>query len=150
MAHIVSINISEKRGTVKRPVEEARLLCGMGIQGDAHAGDWHRQISILAQESIHKMAVRGLEGLTPGTFAENITTTGIGLHTLPLGARLRLGDCKVEITQIGKECHRGCEVYRRTGMCVMPREGIFAQVITGGILRPGDPVEVLPEPRTGS
>ncbi len=143
MAHIVSVNTSPKKGTFKYPVQEARLLCGFGIEGDAHGGNWHRQISLLAQESIDKMTALGIEALRPGMFAENVTTGGIELYTLPVGACLRLGEALVEVTQIGKECHQHCEIYRKVGKCVMPLEGIFVKVLKEGTIRPGDPVEVL-------
>jgi MOSC domain-containing protein YiiM len=143
MAHIVSINISENKGTFKHPVAKAVFRQDFGIEGDAHAAAWHRQISLLAQESIDKMTALGLEDLTPGKFAENITTQGLELHTLPVGARLRLGVCQVEVTQIGKECHQHCEIYRQAGMCIMPVEGIFVKVLTEGTVLPGDPVERL-------
>jgi MOSC domain-containing protein YiiM len=143
VAYIVSVNISAERGTEKRPVEEALLRPDHGIEGDAHAGDWHRQISLLAQESIDKMSALGVTGLAPGSFAENITLRGLELHTLPVGTRLRLGDCELELTQIGKECHRHCAIYQQIGRCVMPVEGIFAKVLKGGTLKAGDPVSVM-------
>jgi MOSC domain-containing protein YiiM len=143
MAYIVSINISEKRGTYKHPVASARLKRDHGIEGDAHAGDWHRQISLLAQESIDKMTAMGVPELTPGKFAENITTQGIELYTIPVGTRLKLGGCEVEVTQIGKECHRHCEIFKKVGKCVMPLEGIFVKVITEGTIAPGDGIAVM-------
>jgi MOSC domain-containing protein YiiM len=143
MAHIVSVNISQKRGTFKKPVQNARLKHNHGIEGDAHAENWHRQISLLAQESIDKMSAIGVPNLSPGKFAENITTQGIELFTLPVGTRLKLGECVVEVTQIGKECHHHCEIYKQAGKCVMPLEGIFVKVITEGALAEGDNVEVL-------
>jgi MOSC domain-containing protein YiiM len=143
VAHIVSVNISAERGTEKHPVQEALLRRDHGIEGDAHAGTWDRQISLLAQESIDKMSALGLTDLAPGSFAENITVRGLELHTLPLGTRLRLGDCELELTQIGKECHHHCRVYQRAGQCVMPVEGIFAKVLRGGPLKAGDPVSVV-------
>jgi MOSC domain-containing protein YiiM len=142
LAHIVSINISTEKGTSKTPVSGARLIPGHGIEGDAHAGPWHRQISLLAQESIDSMTRRGVKNLRPGVFAENITTQGLVLYTLPVGTRLLLGECLVEITQIGKECHSFCEIYRQAGVCVMPKEGIFVKVIDGGTIQAGDPVRV--------
>lgn len=142
MAHIVSINVSAEKGTPKTPVSGARLIPGHGIEGDAHAGPWHRQISLLAQESIDAMTRRGVTGLKPGVFAENITTEGLILYTLPPGTRLLLGECLVEVTQIGKECHSFCEIYRKAGLCLMPREGIFVKVISGGNIQAGDPVKV--------
>ena len=142
MAEVVSVNISEKKGTVKREVPEIRLKLRHGIQGDAHAGDWHRQISLLAEESVDKMRSL-LPGLEPGAFAENINTRGLDLKSLPVGTRLRLGETVVEVTQIGKECHNDCEIKKRTGKCVMPTEGIFAVVVTEGTVRKGDKIEIL-------
>ena len=138
MATITSINISPHKGTFKQPVLQAELRIDHGIVGDAHAGNWHRQISLLAQESIDKMTALGLEGLVPGMFAENMTTEGIELYTLPVGTRLRLGCCLVEVTQIGKECHQHCEIYKKVGQCIMPHEGIFVKVLEPGVVRVGD------------
>ena len=142
MASIVSINVSPHKGTFKYPVEQAELKIDHGIVGDAHAGSWHRQISLLAQESIDKMTAMGLNDLTPGKFAENVTTEGIELFTLPVGTRLKLGECLVEVTQIGKECHQHCEIYKKVGKCVMPLEGIFVKVLSEGTIHPGDSVTV--------
>ena len=142
MAEVVSVNISEKKGTIKREVPEIRLRLRHGIEGDAHAGDWHRQISLLAEESVDKMRTL-LPQLQPGAFAENINTRGIELKTLPIGTRLRLGETVVEVTQIGKECHSDCEIKRLTGKCVMPTEGIFAVVVKEGTVRKGDKIEIL-------
>lgn len=116
----------------------------MGLVGDAHAGPWHRQLSLLALESIQTMRDRGLS-VNPGDFAENITVQGLRLHTLPIGTRLALGSVEVEVTQIGKECHSGCAIRQQTGDCVMPREGIFVRVLNPGQVRPGDPVRLLEE-----
>ena len=143
MAKITSINISPKKGTFKQPIERAELRVDHGIVGDAHAGNWHRQISLLAQESIDKMTALGLSDLTPGKFAENITTEGISLYTLPVGTILRLGACRAEVTQIGKECHQHCEIYKKVGKCVMPLEGVFVKVLTEGEIHPGDAVEIV-------
>ena len=142
MAQVVSVNISEKKGTVKREVPEIQLKLRHGILGDAHAGDWHRQISLLAEESVDKMRSL-LPGLEPGAFAENINTRGLELKTLPVGTRLRLGETVVEVTQIGKECHSDCEIKKKTGKCVMPTEGIFAVVVKEGSVRRGDEIEIL-------
>ncbi|MEA4913580.1 MAG: MOSC domain-containing protein [Christensenella sp.] len=142
MAKITSINISPKKGTFKQPVERAELRVDHGIVGDAHAGNWHRQISLLAQESIDKMTALGLNDLTPGKFAENITTEGISLYTLPVGTILRLGGCRAEVTQIGKECHQHCEIYKKVGQCIMPHEGIFVRVLTPGEISVGDEIAV--------
>jgi MOSC domain-containing protein YiiM len=145
MARILSVNISEQKGTVKHPVPEVALRCNLGIVGDAHAGDWHRQISLLAQESIDKMTALGINDLTPGKFAENITTKGLELHTLPVGMRLMLGECEVEVTQIGKECHHTCEIFQQVGKCIMPLEGIFVKVITEGTVRAGGEAILKPD-----
>ena len=142
MAKITSINISPKKGTFKQPVNQAEFRVDFGIVGDAHAGNWHRQISLLAQESIDKMTALGLSDLVPGKFAENITTEGISLYTLPVGTILRLGNCRVEVTQIGKECHQHCEIYKKVGQCIMPHEGIFVRVLTPGMISAGDAVEI--------
>ena len=144
MARVVSVNISEKKGTVKREVPEIRLKLRHGILGDAHAGDWHRQISLLAEESVDKMRAL-LPDLRPGAFAENVNTRGLELKSLPVGARLRLGEAEVEITQIGKQCHSDCEIKKLTGQCVMPTEGVFAVVVREGTVRRGDPIEILEE-----
>ena len=144
MAKVVSVNISEKKGEQKHPVPEIQLKLRHGIIGDAHAGDWHRQISLLAEESVDKMRSL-LPELQPGAFAENINTRGLELKTLPVGTRLRLGEAVVEVTQIGKECHNDCAIKQRTGKCVMPTEGIFAVVVTEGTVRKGDPIEIVEE-----
>ncbi|MEW5817545.1 MAG: MOSC domain-containing protein [Spirochaetota bacterium] len=130
---ILSINISEKKGTQKKPVDKAVVYEEGGLEGDAHAGKWHRQVSLLAKEEIDTMRNRGIE-LTFGDFAENITTEGIELSSLPVGTRLYMGDTILEITQIGKECHHGCAIYQVVGDCVMPRKGVFAKVVKGGII----------------
>jgi MOSC domain-containing protein YiiM len=136
---VVSVNISDKKGVRKEPVREAVVIESHGMEGDAHAsGRWHRQISLLATESIEKMREMGLE-VGPGDFAENITTEGIDLAGLPVGARLLIGrGIEVEVSQIGKECHTRCAIYDAAGDCVMPREGVFVKVLKGGRLREGD------------
>ena len=144
MAEVVSVNISEKKGTVKREVPEIQLKLRHGILGDAHAGDWHRQISLLAEESVDKMRAL-LPELQPGAFAENINTRGLDLKSLPIGTRLRLGETVVEVTQIGKECHGECAIRKAAGTCVMPTEGIFAVVRREGVVHPGDTVEIIRE-----
>jgi molybdenum cofactor synthesis domain-containing protein len=149
MAKVISVNISEKKGTFKYPIEKGTLKREYGIDGDAHAGNWHRQISLLAQESVDKMAALGAKDLVPGIFAENVTTEGIELFSLPVGTRLRVGEAIVEVTQIGKECHQHCQIYQQVGMCVMPTEGIFVIVIREGDIRPGDEITVLPNIRAG-
>lgn len=143
MAKVVSINISEKKGTIKVPVDKAEIKLNHGIVNDAHAGNWHRQISMLASESIDKMKQKGFNHLKFGDFAENITTQGIEVYLLPVGSKLRIGECEVEVTQIGKKCHSGCEIKKITGDCVMPREGIFVKVIKEGNIKINDNIEVL-------
>lgn len=139
---VIAVCISEKKGERKTCVSQGELRIGHGIVGDAHAGDWHRQVSLLAMESIEKMRRLGLS-VGEGDFAENITTSGLDLPSLPLGTRLTLGDALLEVTQIGKECHTRCAIYYQAGDCVMPKEGIFAKVIHGGVVRPGDAVKVV-------
>jgi len=135
---IISIAISRTKGTRKEPVEQAVLIKEHGIQGDAHAGAWHRQVSFLATESIEKAKTAGLS-VGFGDFAENIATEGIDWVSTPVGARFRLGESVlVEITQIGKECHKKCAIYYQAGDCIMPREGVFARVIEGGTIHCGD------------
>lgn len=141
---VVSINISEKKTVRKKPVERARVEKDHGIIGDAHAGDWHRQVSFLALESIEKMRAKGLK-VGPGDFAENVTTEGIDLLSLPLGSRFQIGPAVFEVTQHGKECHTRCAIYYQAGDCVMPREGIFARVIKGGEICVGDSIYLLEE-----
>jgi len=131
---ILSINISGRKGVQKSPVKQAVLRPGHGIEGDAHAGAWHRQVSLLANEDIQIMRGRGVE-IHFGDFAENITTEGIELAALPVGTRLYLGEAVLEVTQIGKKCHNDCAIYQALGECVMPRRGIFARVIHGGTIR---------------
>lgn len=142
MGSVVAVCISERKGERKRPVESIELIAGRGIAGDAHAGDWHRQVSLLAWESIEKLRAKGLD-VREGHLAENITTRGIELPTLPVGTRLAIAGVILEISQIGKECHAPCVIYRQAGECVMPKEGIFATVISGGIVTAGDSVKIL-------
>jgi MOSC domain-containing protein YiiM len=139
---VLAINISKTKGTIKKPVEHAVLKINHGIVGDAHAGDWHRQISLLGIESFKKMEDKGLT-LKMGAFAENITTQGIELYTLPIGTKIRIGVSMLEVTQIGKECHHGCAIKSAVGECVMPVEGIFCKVIKEGTIYPDDYIEIL-------
>jgi MOSC domain-containing protein YiiM len=141
---VVSINIGKKKGARKKPVKEAFIRADFGMEGDAHAsGSWHRQVSLLAIESIRKMQDMGLK-VGPGDFAENITTEGIDLPCLPIGKHLALGDeIRAEVSQIGKECHTKCKIYYQAGDCVMPKEGIFVKVLKGGMLKNGDEIKVL-------
>jgi MOSC domain-containing protein YiiM len=142
MAQVLAVCISENKGERKKPVEAVELRENHGIVGDAHAGDWHRQVSLLASESIDKMRALGLD-VTAGDFAENITTSGIDLVSLPIGTRLQVGETLLEVTQIGKECHTRCAIFYQAGDCVMPKEGIFARVITGGMVRPRDEIKTV-------
>lgn len=139
---IVAVCISENKGERKKPQPEGNLLVGFGLEGDAHGGNWHRQVSLLAAESIDKMRAKGLD-VGPGDFAENITTQGLDLPRLPIGTRLVTGGgCVLEVTQIGKECHAHCAIYEQAGECVMPTEGIFATVVEGGPVKAGNTIEV--------
>ena len=137
-AVIRAVCISEKKGEQKHPVDSVELKPHHGITGDAHAGNWHRQVSLLAKESVDRMQARVSVKLFPGVFAENILCEGIELKALEIGTRLRIGSALCEVTQIGKECHADCAIRRQAGDCVMPREGVFAAVIEGGTAKPGD------------
>ena len=146
MAKVVSCNISEKKGEIKHAVDSVVLIEDFGIEGDAHAEKGSkRQISLLGRESIKKMEDLGVKGLCFGKFAENLTTEGIELYTLPVGTQLKIGETIHEVTQIGMKCHAevGCEVARTVGMCIMPKEGIFTKVIRGGVVKVGDEITVL-------
>ncbi|BDV44584.1 molybdenum cofactor sulfurase [Geotalea uraniireducens] len=140
-ATVIAVCISRNKGERKTPVAQVELRENHGIVGDAHAGEWHRQVSLLARESIDKMRALGLD-VDNGDFAENITTVGIELPALPVGTRLAVGETLLEVTQIGKECHTRCAIYQQAGDCVMPKEGIFARVLRGGMVQPGDPVHL--------
>ncbi|MGI6248845.1 MAG: MOSC domain-containing protein [Acutalibacteraceae bacterium] len=152
MAKVVAVNISEKKGTAKKAVEKGILIEDFGLQGDAHGGKGHRQVSLLAKESVEKSKAMAkdperVKGICEGSFAENITTEGIELYTLAVGTKLRIADAVLKISQIGKECHDGCEIKRLMGKCIMPQEGIFAKVVTGGTIKAGD--EIIIEPDSG-
>jgi MOSC domain-containing protein YiiM len=143
MGQVVAVCISEIRGVQKKPVDVIYCEKGRGIREDAHAGDWHRQVSLLAEESADRMRAKGVT-IGPGDFAENILTRGIEIRSLPVGTRLRAGaGVLLEVTQIGKECHHGCAIYQAAGDCVMPREGIFCVVVEGGAIRAGDSIDVV-------
>ena len=144
VGEVVAVCLSMKKGTKKEPVPEVQLVQRHGIAGDAHAGPWHRQVSLLAEESVAKMREKGIH-VGPGGFAENILTRGLKLVDLPKGTRLKVGaQALLKVTQIGKICHERCAIYYQAGDCVMPREGVFAEVLVGGSVRPGDAVTVLP------
>lgn len=143
MGRIVAVCTSPKKGMRKKNVGEAVLVVEHGLEGDAHVGDWHRQVSLLALESIEKMRAMGLK-VGPGDFAENLTTEGIDLVSLPVGTKLLIGEEGLgEVTQIGKECHTRCAIYHQAGDCVMPKEGIFIRVLQGGPVKVGDTIEIL-------
>lgn len=145
-ARVVAVSVSDKKGVVKHNVPEAHLLVEHGLAGDAHAEGGKRQVSLLALESIDKMRAAGAE-VKPGDFAENLTTHGIAVDSLPIGTHLKIGEeAELVVTQIGKACHKGCAIRELVGDCIMPREGIFARVIKGGRVRPGDIIEVLSVP----
>lgn len=139
---VISISISMKKGIPKTNIDEAMLIENWGMENDAHAGDWHRQISLLAFESIYKIRNLGMKDIKPGMFAENITTENIDLMGLKIGDRIKVGSTELEITQIGKECHNRCAIFQTVGDCVMPKEGIFAKVIKGGKIFINDSVEM--------
>ncbi len=144
IGRVLAVCVSERKGTPKHDVGQAELRADWGIVGDAHAGHWHRQVSLLAWESIEKMRAKGLN-VHAGSFAENITTEGLVLHTLPIGTRLRIGSALAEVTQIGKICHDRCAIYYQAGDCVMPREGIFVRILEPSLVKVGDRVEILTE-----
>lgn len=143
MAKVLAVNISETKGVPKEPIEKGYFEINHGLVGDAHAGNWHRQVSLLAQESIDKLDKEKLNGLCVGAFAENLTTKGIVLYELPIGTKLQIGETEMEVTQIGKECHMGCAIRNLVGDCVMPREGIFTKVLKPGWIKAGDEIVVL-------
>ncbi len=142
-ATILAVCISDNKGEQKTPVESIALREEHGVVGDAHAGDWHRQVSLLANESVEKMWAKGLE-VGPGAFGENLLTSGVELTALPVGTQLAVGEALLEVTQIGKECHTRCAIYHQAGECVMPNEGVFARVLRAGRVVPGSLVTVLP------
>jgi MOSC domain-containing protein YiiM len=143
-AKVISVNVSDNKGEKKHNIDTCRLVEGHGLDADAHAGPWHRQVSLLAAESIEKIRKMGLD-VKPGDFAENLTTEGIDLPVLPIGTKLLVGGkVLMKVTQIGKECHTRCAIFKQVGNCVMPTEGIFTEVITGGDVKIGDEIEVLP------
>jgi MOSC domain-containing protein YiiM len=142
-AEVVEVSISKEKGTRKGNIPEGVLIENHGFEDDAHAGDWHRQVSLLAIESIEKIRAKGLD-VGPGDFAENITTRGIDLVNLPIGTKLKVGEeVLMEVTQICKECHTRCAIYYQAGDCVMPREGIFTKVLKGGRVRKSDQIVVI-------
>ncbi|MCR5764156.1 MAG: molybdenum cofactor biosynthesis protein [Treponema sp.] len=143
MGKIIATCISEKKGTLKTPVSHVEFIENFGIKGDAHAGNWHRQVSLLSLEKIEDFRTQGAK-VDFGAFGENLVVSGFDLITLPVGTRLKCEDAILEVTQIGKECHSHCAIYKQTGSCIMPKQGIFAKVIKGGIIKPEDDIELLP------
>ena len=142
-AVIKAVCISEKKGQQKHPVDQIRLLPDVGIPGDAHAGNWHRQVSLLGTDSVARLQEKVRIPLFPGAFAENILCEGICLYRLPVGTKLRIGSALCEVTQIGKECHADCAIRQQAGDCVMPREGIFVRVLEAGTAKAGDQIQII-------
>lgn len=142
MGKVLAVCISEKRGTQKKNVGRVRLIENYGLEGDAHAGNWHRQVSLLSYDRIREFNERGA-GVGPGAFGENLVVEGFDFKLLPVGTKLKCGDVVLELTQIGKECHSHCEIYKKMGECIMPREGVFARVLCGGTIGEGDEMELV-------
>ena len=142
MGKITGICISEKRGVQKHLITEANIVCDWGIEGDAHGGKWHRQISLLSQEKVDAFKAKGAD-IHPGSFGENLIVEGFDFSAMPVGTRFVIGDVVLEMTQIGKECHHGCQIFQKMGECIMPREGVFAKVLHGGKIKAGDEMIVL-------
>ena len=142
-AVIKAVCISEKKGQQKHPVDQIRLVPDVGIPGDAHAGNWHRQVSLLGTDSVARLQEKVRIPLLPGAFAENILCEGICLYRLPVGTKLRIGSALCEVTQIGKECHADCAIRQQAGDCVMPREGIFVRVLEEGTAKAGDQIQIF-------
>lgn len=143
MGKIMAVCISEKRGTQKKNIEKVRLIENFGLEGDAHGGNWHRQVSLLSYEKVRVFEEKGIS-VEDGAFGENLLVEGFDFKTLPVGTRFRCGDVLLEMTQIGKECHSHCEIYQAVGDCIMPREGVFARVLHGGEIQIGDEMEIVP------
>lgn len=141
MGKVIAVCISEKRGTQKKNIGSAVFKENWGIDQDAHAGDWHRQVSLLSYDKIEAFRARGAE-VDDGAFGENLVVSGIDFRSLPVGTILECGDVVLEMTQIGKECHSHCEIYKKMGECIMPKEGVFARVLQGGVISAGDAMEV--------
>lgn len=143
MGKIMAVCISEKRGTQKKNIEKVRLIENFGLEGDAHGGNWHRQVSLLSYEKVRVFEEKGIS-VEDGAFGENLLVEGFDFKTLPVGTRFRCGEALLEMTQIGKECHSHCEIYQALGDCIMPREGVFARVLHGGMIQIGDEMEIVP------
>lgn len=143
MGKIMAVCISEKRGTQKKNIDKVRLIENFGLEGDAHGGNWHRQVSLLSYEKVRAFEEKGIS-VEDGAFGENLLVEGFDFKTLPVGTRFRCGEALLEMTQIGKECHSHCEIYQAVGDCIMPREGVFARVLHGGEIQIGDEMEIVP------
>lgn len=143
MGKIMAVCISEKRGTQKKNIDKVRLIENFGLEGDAHGGNWHRQVSLLSYEKVRAFEEKGIS-VEDGAFGENLLVEGFDFKTLPVGTRFRCGEALLEMTQIGKECHSHCEIYQTVGDCIMPREGVFARVLHGGEIQIGDELEIVP------
>ncbi len=143
MENVIAVCVSEHKGTQKTNVNSAVFIEDWGIEGDAHAGNWHRQVSLLSHDKIEDFRARGAE-VKDGAFGENLVVSGIDFRILPLGTRFACNDVLLELTQIGKECHNGCEIFKKMGDCIMPREGVFTRVLHGGTISVGDLLTVLP------
>lgn len=146
MGKLLAICMSEKKGTQKKPVDSAVLKADWGIEGDAHAGKWHRQVSMLSFEKIEDFRAKGAE-VGFGAFGENLVVEGFDLRSIPVGTRFQVGEALLELTQIGKECHSHCEIYKVMGDCIMPREGVFTKVVKGGRIATGDKIIILSPPK---
>ena len=143
MGKIMAVCISEKRGTQKKNIDKVRLIENFGLEGDAHGGNWHRQVSLLSYEKVRAFEEKGIS-VEDGAFGENLLVEGFDFKTLPVGTRFRCGEALLEMTQIGKECHSHCEIYQAVGDCIMPREGVFARVLHGGVIQIGDELKIVP------
>ena len=142
MGTVIAVCVSKEKGTQKENVGTATFIEDWGIQGDAHAGKWHRQVSLLSHEKIEAFRARGAQ-VNDGAFGENLVVSGIDFRALPLGTKFQCNDVVLELTQIGKECHNGCEIYKIMGDCIMPREGVFTRVLHGGTISVGDTLRIL-------
>jgi len=142
MGNVIAVCISPAKGTQKTNVGKATFIEEFGIEGDAHAGKWHRQVSLLSYDKIEEFRKQGAE-VKDGAFGENLVVAGIDFKSLPVGTRFQCGEVLLEMTQIGKECHHGCEIFQKMGDCIMPREGVFARVLHGGVIQAGDELEIV-------
>ena len=146
MGKVIAVCVSQQKGTQKQNVGSARFVADWGIEGDAHAGKWHRQVSLLSHEQVEAFRARGAS-VEHGAFGENLVVEGFDFKALPIGTRFQCGDVGLELTQIGKQCHAHCEIYQVMGDCIMPREGVFARVLRGGTISAGDQLTILEEER---